>query len=81
MTKANPNGIGAMTTGMEVAGQTDVTTARDMMTGIQVIVVVGGTTGMTEVGIDETVGQGPGRRGGHNPEIGITEGEEGLERE
>jgi len=77
-TKTNPNEIGVTMIGMGVAGQTGATTARNTMTGIRVTVVVEGVTGMTEVGIDETVGQGPGLRGGHDPEIEITEDGEGL---
>ena len=79
-TKADPNEIGVTTIGMGVAGQTDAMTVRNTMIEIRVIVVVGGVVGMTEVGTDGTVGPGPGRRGGHDPGIGITEGD-GLGRE
>ena len=80
-TKTNPNEIGVMTIGTGFAGQTDAMIARDTMTEIQVTVAVEGTTGTTEVGIDETVGRGLGRREGHGPGIGIMEGGEGLGRE
>ena len=79
-TKTNPSEIGVTAIGMGAAGQTDAMTARDTLIGIRVTVVVGGTTGATEVGIDETVGQDPGLRGGHDPEIWITEDGEGLGR-
>jgi len=80
-TKTNLNEIGVGMIGTGVAGQTDAMIARDTMTGIQVTVVVGEMTGTTEVDTDETAGQDPGRRGGHDPGIGITEDGEGLGRE
>ena len=82
-TKTNPNEIGVTTIGTGVAGRIDATTARDTMTGIVTVMAGGttGTTGTTEVDTDETVGQGPGLRGGHDLEIGITEDGEGLGRE
>ena len=56
---------------MEVAGLNGATTARDTVTGIQVIVTDGRKAGMTEASIDETVGQGPDPRGGHDLGTGI----------
>jgi hypothetical protein len=67
---------------MEVAGLTDGTTVQDVITGIQVIVTGGKTTGVTEASIDEIVGQGQGPRGGgHDPGIGITGGGDVLKKE
>jgi len=70
-------------TGMGAAGQTNAVIVRDTMRGIGIrdIAVVGGMTGTAEVGIDGTIGQGPGRRGGHDPGMGTTEDGDGPGRE